>query len=1629
MSSHALPTTPSRTSRGESHASLVGTPVTSKSAVSQQAATPVPSRNSQATSRVTSRRQSYEPQQQKQEEAQEQHYEEVEAAEEEIYEEVVEGADGLEDDNAEDVQEEEEILIEPSDLIRAENEDWMSWPHEDLSIHTSQMNLALLQLAEDIAQWRVHCSKINKNGKELYEQYVQQCHRLQRTSTILKATRRENVELADKLKGHEETTLVAEQRYTAQQDRFKSNLEACQTMKDALAAANRRVKELEASKSEQGAAIEKQLMEREAALENAMELAQSLSKSLSDANERISQLEEDQETLSNSLESCEANFEAEREAMTATIESLQRENAEYSKQIDSLAETPSSSAVGSSDDSDAYAHSATSNVPETPSKRSSSPQKRVEALSIRVETLRAHNSKLEDVINRQEKTMKMQLEEASHNEMKWKSVAKKVQQELEDVEVELDAQKLANEGLKLELSEAEENAVRTRDMSARLASAESQIHELTATITDLEKKQAAAESRAEEMKLKASDVSAVQKKLDATLHELDSLRSTHVQTEDDMRLLYLQHKQEKADLEALYKHEDYKSRYADAINRASILHQKLTHVLQFIASNDALSKLASETTDRSAKEVLQGGWTSDLTTPTKSVHAVASSPARGSRVAAAGATPRKATIASSSPYASPAVGVGSAKKSRSKVRRISMAVSSSSSSLASSSSSSSLSSQSQSSSANETAHLAQSLVEACKSWKSKCETLAQRIVGLETLIVRERQVRFETVQRVTAEHEEHMQHNLDAIHISHDSQVARYEAELSAQATTIEAQTEAYHSLQATYMQMIAEIEHLRMLLHNASCDLITYKTVYEETKSVTEEKFESEKARLEEALASVKSELDAQREAHESTVAVLREDIDAKDETIMFMESEAQSTRETEADARKSLLEEHYMQVSNLEVKLETQQVHMETQETSLSELKKTCESLSADCAAIAQQRDAFGAQLNLHATHIVGLSLALQRSTSAYDASKSDATDLNALLTQAEDEKAVLSDELQLAEIMLGRAKGTLMVQARRMENTESQLVAQKEATFGALAHSEMLETEIKTINAANEERVSAFELALDQMREVHANLQSEYETTKATLEAEMSHKVSELERRLSEQSSESESSVAALEEEISRVKSDTEQRVADEAEKLAKKEADLEATLSALAELEDRSQEYSLELEAIKTTLCEEEAKWTALAHTAESEKSGLAALLEASSRDAIALRANLETKNAELEIITRESERLAGEKEKVAVELERKTLELDLSLQSNSSLESSRNQLEVVIKRLENSQTEVQVQNVELEKTLDMERDELKKLCAQISSLQEQLATQAVQHQHALLKSSSSTLLPTNSLSVSQHFAQQPIVGGASEEMERLYADHHVWLAQVKTALISATSTYAGDVTVRRAEMEQETAAYRARITQLETLIQEREEERDALTEKIARGSEDLTVAKNSHRTLILQNGMLSSLFQLALNAAALAKAQADDGSIATATASATTAVLANAEAIAAIAEERGFVPSMKELMKLQRTTGSLLTKVQQCEDENKQLKIKLSESKTLLYEKEDTWIAQLRTCKQRYTKSEEQLKSAEQAKLQLFTFLAQIRESLVRTVQVPQIRDLLKQWTPLMNSLQGQLVSHYPPTQE
>lgn len=1637
---------------------MVGTPIASKSsiALTHQAATPVPSKSSVTQSRVASapgpstpapvshtsqsatssrvsRRQSYEPQQ-------EQTYQEGDASatEEETYEDIEEDVEDVDQDVDQDAADGdvEEILIEPSDLIRPETEDWMSWTHEELSIHTSQMNLALLQLAEDIAQWRVHCSKINKNGKELYEQYVQQCHRLQRTSTLLKATRRENVDLSEKLKANEDVALVAEQRYTAQQDRFKSNLEACQTMKDALTTANRRVKELEASKSEQSKAIEKQLFEREAALENAMELAESLSKNLSDANARVEELEEENGALSNALETSEANFEAERESMTATIDSLQRENVEYSKHIDSLAEMPSASAESASKEIETSFVSNT--IPETPSKRAmgnSSPQKRVEALSIRVETLRAHNAKLEDVINRQEKTMKMQLEEASHNEMKWKSVAKKVQQELEDVEVELDAQRLSNEGLKSELSEAEATVARSHETTALLASAEHQIQELSSIIGDLEKKKATAESRVEELRTTAGDVALVQTKLDATFQDLEMLRSIHTQAEDDMRLLYLQHKQEKADLEALYKHEDYKSRYSEAIHRASILHQKLTCVLQFISANEALCKIASETTDRSAKETLQGGWMSDLvaSTPTKAPLSASSSssslasslqsPARGLS-SRAGATPRK--VASSSPYASPAVG-NSAKKSRSKIRRISMAITAAANTLSTSSSAPQLSSLS--STQNETAQLAQSLMEACKSWKSKCETLAHRIVGLETLLVRERQTRFDCVQKLGAEHDEQMQHNLDALHISHDSQVARYEAELSSQAMTIDAQTEAYHALQATYMQLLAEFEHTRMQLHNASCDLVTYRAVYEETKAVTEEAFESEKSRLEESLQSLRGDFEAQRDSYEQALMMTKEDIEAKDETIMFMESEAQSIRETEADARKQLLEEHYLHVSNLEVKLETQQVHMETQEMSISELKKNIELMSGENALVAQTRDDFSSLLDERATTIIGLSLALQQSNLALEASKIDAFDLDALLMAAEDEKAALTEEMQLAEIMLGRAKGTLMVQSRRMQHTESQLMAEKEAHSGALSQCEMLETEIQTINATHEERVSSFEMALDQMREDQVNLHAQFETSKAALEAEAAQKLNAYEISLSEQRTASDSRASALQEEFNRSKEEMERKLAEESQKVATKDVDLEATLSALADQEARSEEYSLELEALKSALSEEEAKWTQLAQVAESEKSGLAALLESTSKDAVSLRTDLDAATAELELVTRDAERLKSEKDHFEADLERKSLELSLSLQSNTSLESSRNQLEVVIKRLETSQNEIQAQNAKLEETLDLERDEVKKLCTKISDLQEQLASQAMQHQQALLKSSTSSIAPApvHSLSVSQQFAQQPIAGGASEEMERMHADHHEWLSRVKTALLTATSTYASDVTVRRAEMEEDCAVYRARIAQLETIIQEREEEREVLSEKVSRGAEDLNLAKNSHRTLILQNGMLNSLFQLALNAASLARAQKGDESSATSpdASSIQSTVLANAESIAAVAEARGFVPNMKELMKLQRTAQSLNLKVQQGEDENKQLKIKLSESKTTLYEKEDIWIAQLRTCKQRYTKSEEQLKVAEQAKLQLFTFLAQIRESLVRTVQVPQIRDLLKQWTPLMNSLQNQLSTHYP----
>ena len=105
-----------------------------------------------------------------------------------------------------------------------------------------------------------------------------------------------------------------------------------------------------------------------------------------------------------------------------------------------------------------------------------------------------------------------------------------------------------------------------------------------------------------------------------------------------------------------------------------------------------------------------------------------------------------------------------------------------------------------------------------------------------------------------------------------------------------------------------------------------------------------------------------------------------------------------------------------------------------------------------------------------------------------------------------------------------------------------------------------------------------------------------------------------------------------------------------------------------------------------------------------------------------------------------------------------------------------------------------------------------------------------------------------------------------------------------------------------------------------------------------------------------------------------------------------------------------------MMKLQRQAQSLVLKAQQLEEENRQLKNRLNESKTAMYEKEDTWVAQLRACKQRFGKSEEQAKQQEQTKLQLFTFLGQVREILVRNAQVASIRDLLIHWAPMMNAL-------------
>lgn len=1568
----------------------------------------------------------------------------------------------------------EEILIEPSDLIRAEDEAWHEWTHEDLSLHASQMNLALLQLAEDIAQWRVHCSKINKNGQELYEQYVQQCHRLQRTSTILKQCRRENAELSEKVAANEESAATAEQRYQSQQDRLKSNLDACQVLKDSLAAANRRVKELEAAKSEQRSAVEKQLLERETALENAMELAQSLSKNLAEANKRVAQLEEENEALTNELQTCEANFEEERSQMASNIASLQRENAEYSKQIDSLAETPGSSGAGldssfsSSSDCTLSAASQNSSVLETPSKRSwanmgnSSPQKRVEALSIRVETLRAHNTKLEEVVARQEKAMKMQLEEASQNEMKWKAVAKKVQLELEDVEVDLDAQKLATESLKGELEEAKQKIESSAAVAHHLELAQSRIDTLAHEVQQLEKMKADADARVEEMTSEVEISKSLKTQLDATREELEALKAAHIQSEDDMRLLYLQHKQEKADLEKTYKHEDYKTRYAEAIQRAATLHKKLTHVLQFIATNEALAKLAKDTPDASQKESLGSAWISEFTADGPETPSQSSKFANTKSIAAAGATPRKKNIvvASSSPYASPsAVTPLSCKKSRtSKVRRISMAqttpmkiitgaLEGTQMNFEKSASSDSLSSQQPS--ANQ---LVATLIEACKSWKAQAEALAERTVGLESLVVRERQMRLDAIQRASQDHEEAMQSNIDALYFGHEAQIARYESELSSQNATLEAQYEAYQSLHATYTQLVSEIDMLRMQLHNTSSDLITYRSVYEEAQVIQTEKFESEKRILEDLVSQLRTEMEEKVDFFESQMSKLKEDVEAKDETIMFMENEAQSQREAEADSRKQLLEEHYSQVSHLEVTIETQQVHMETQESTIGELKKNVEAL----AMINAEKDGLVEDLknSLQRSSVaaLGLAICLQRSNTDLEQVKHEYTDLNALLTQTEDEKISLSEELSFAEVLLGRAKGALILGSQREQSFKLSIDQQNKAM-------ERLVTEHREIFGKEKDRANALESALSEVSLTHNALQSEYETSKTEWESERAE-ASKLmtENRIALVSTnsrmeqlaidlaESQNRMNMLQDENDRLKEQLEAEMSENV-KIAEK---LETTLLALRAQEAKSTECEQKVETLENRMNEQSRRLNDAVGVAEQEKVGLSALLESTSRDAVSLRGELETTAADLEKLIKDTDRLKMEKERLEMDLERKTLELDLSLQSNTSLESSRNQLEVVVKRLETAQSETQTQNLELEQTLEMERDEMKKLCAQISNLQDTISTQAMQLQQIQQiqqqqsaqneKNEKNAAAPSNALASSQNGLQQNLLGnGVSEELERMYADHHEWLASVKKSLITATRVYASDVTARRTEMEEECAVYRARIAELESAVQERNEEREILNEKIARHAEDLTLAKNSHRTLILQNGMLSSLIMMAQTAGAIAKTQEEsqssssdsqslqksNNSVATANANASS----NASLIATIAKEQGFVPEMKELMKLQRQCQSLLLKAQQYEDENKQLKIRLSESKLALYEKEDTWIAQLRACKQRYVKSEEQCKSAEHTKMQLFTFLAQIRESLVRTVQVPQIRDLLKQWTPLMASLQQQLRHQYPPTDD
>jgi hypothetical protein len=1138
------------------------------------------------------------------------------------------------------------------------------------------------------------------------------------------------------------------------------------------------------------------------------------------------------------------------------------------------------------------------------------------------------------------------------------------------------------------------------------------------------------EERRREQEEKIERAEAAEFELAEALAELDSTRAALKQAEDDMRLLYLQHKSDKAELEATYRHEDYKSKYAQAVSKSSILHQKLSHVLQFIASNAALVKLAGHTEDRSLEEALHG-WN---TYASLDIAAIPSTQQNASSSASSASTPSKSTastpvrrvrksiIASSSPMRSKGVPASPAMESHKRSsRRTSMAGRRTSmiATQPTTSSSSDVELLNTDFSVMTQQQMTSSIIEACKTWRSKAQALANRVALMEKLVLNERQSKLEEIRQLNQDHAEQLQTHMDALQISHDAHAGHLEEEIESQRSTLEGQTEAFRSLHSAYLFMCEQTEILKIRLHEATCDLITYKAIYDEAKLVTQELFDSEKQSLTESLNSMELELSQTKESFEAKMAQIQEELEARDETINFLENEGEAAREAEAEARKNLVEQHNTHVIELELQVETQQHHIESQEanielisTQLQEAQQQLQFLQE----IIQQRD----------LTLVTTALALQHIDQDRSALLQDFNDSRIEIIAAKEHNITLEEQLEMAEMLLGRAKGALMAQTAQgvamKRRIESQVIQ------AAHLHQSLLEYESKlqlVIQEKQEELSAKVETSMKLQQ-----LESDFASQKACLEAELTRVRAELiqtttdhrialvstESRLEETAlelTELQTSLSAAQDECDRVKSSLDEEI-ERAESLEAKFEDASRQLEAKAmECDDLLQrlelahndastsqqhcdEISAQMEATKQELVSYMTKVGVTENELESVREKWS--LEAGER------------HREIDRLTSEIDHKNGELEMVSAELERVTKEREALKENVAGFESSRNQLEQVVKSLEIAQEELQSTNTSLEKQLAIERDEKERLCEKISNLQTSLADQMLQaqSQHEIQQQQLQQQLQQQQEQLASLSSSQALIKNSqeNEEISRLAKEHDLWLDQLKQALLEASKSYLDDIVTKKSELEMEGAALRARITTLENLVQEMEENKDSLEEQIRYHINDLSIAKLSHRLLLLQNGNLANVIEMQ----GVAMAKITSGNNKSLSSSSTTASSSDQAVMAVVA------PDMKNMMKLQRQAQSLVLKQQQLEEENRQLKNRLNECKLQMYEKEDLWLAQIRSTKQRFGKSEEQCKLAEQTKLQLFTFLGQVREILVRNAHVPSIRELLVHWAPIMNSL-------------